>query len=144
MAVDALGVAGIETRAPNATAVAGLKSAGLPHHGRMIDVTLAVGEVDAIEQTFGALAVKPGSDVVAGQTCTQRNRMRSKVGLAFLFGLQRDQRIAGYSSDYVTGNTADKAAAGIVVLILKVRTLSSMDFITFQVEVGETVEITTR
>lgn len=62
----------------------------------------------------------------------------------WLFNLQKDQRIGGYISDYVTGNTAAKAAAGIAVLILKIRTLSSMDFITFQVEVGETVEITTR
>ena len=59
-----------------------------------------------------------------------------------LYGLVRDERIAGYTSDYLTGNTADKVAQGIVTIILKVRTLSSMDFITFKAEIGETVEIT--
>ncbi len=49
MAVDALGVAGIETRAPDAAAVAGLIAAGLPHHGRMIDVTLAGTRADKVQ-----------------------------------------------------------------------------------------------
>jgi hypothetical protein len=49
MAVDALGVAGIETCPPDATAVAGLEAAGLPHHGRMIDVTLAGTRADKVE-----------------------------------------------------------------------------------------------
>jgi len=43
MAVDALGVVGIETCPPDAAAVAGLEAAGLPHHGRMIDVTVQAG-----------------------------------------------------------------------------------------------------
>ena len=63
MAVDALGVAGIETRAPNATAVEGLKSAGLPHHGRMIDVTLAGTRADKVQAALTALASDPDTDL---------------------------------------------------------------------------------
>ena len=63
MAVDALGVAGIETRAPNAAAVEGLKAAGLPHHGRMIDVTLAGTRADKVQAALTALAADPGTDL---------------------------------------------------------------------------------
>lgn len=63
MAVDALGVAGIETRAPDETAVAGLKAAGLPHHGRMIDVTLAGTRADKVQAALTALAADPETDL---------------------------------------------------------------------------------
>lgn len=63
MAVDALGVAGIETRAPDATAVEGLKAAGLPHHGRMIDVTLAGTRADKVQAALAALAADPDTDL---------------------------------------------------------------------------------
>lgn len=63
MAVDALGVAGIETRAPNETAAAGLKAAGLPHHGRMIDVTLAGTRADKVQAALSALASDPETDL---------------------------------------------------------------------------------
>ena len=64
MAVDALGVAGIETRAPDETAVAALKAAGLPHHGRMIDVTLAGTRADKVQAALTALAADPQTDLV--------------------------------------------------------------------------------
>jgi acyl-CoA synthetase (NDP forming) len=64
MAVDALGVAGIETCPPDATAVAGLEAAGLPHHGRMIDVTLAGTRADKVEAALSALAADAGTDMV--------------------------------------------------------------------------------
>jgi acyl-CoA synthetase (NDP forming) len=64
MAVDALGVAGIETRAPDEAAVAALKAAGLPHHGRMIDVTLAGTRADKVQAALTALATDPRTDLV--------------------------------------------------------------------------------
>jgi len=64
MAVDALGVAGIETCAPDAAAVAGLEAAGLPHHGRMIDVTLAGTRADKVQAALSALAADAGTDMV--------------------------------------------------------------------------------
>lgn len=64
MAVDALGVAGIETRAPDEGAVAALKAAGLPHHGRMIDVTLAGTRADKVQAALTALAADPQTDLV--------------------------------------------------------------------------------
>ncbi|MBR0682283.1 CoA-binding protein [Roseomonas eburnea] len=63
MAVDALGVAGIETRAPDAVAVEGLKAAGLPHHGRMIDVTLAGTRADKVKAALSALSADPHTDL---------------------------------------------------------------------------------
>lgn len=64
MAVDALGVVGIETCPPDATAVAGLDAADLPHHGRMIDVTLAGTRADKVEAALSALAADAGTDMV--------------------------------------------------------------------------------
>jgi acyl-CoA synthetase (NDP forming) len=64
MAVDALGVVGIETCPPDATAVAGLEAAGLPHHGRMIDVTLAGTRADKVEAALTALSADAGTDMV--------------------------------------------------------------------------------
>lgn len=52
------------------------------------------------------------------------------------------QRIEAYSVDEVSGNTPDTLARGIFVIILKVRTLSSLDFIVLQTEIGEAVTIT--
>jgi len=63
MAVDALGVAGIETRAPGPAAVEGLQAAGLPHHGRMIDVTLAGTRADKVQAALAALAADPETDL---------------------------------------------------------------------------------
>jgi acyl-CoA synthetase (NDP forming) len=63
MAVDALGVAGIETRAPHDVAVQGLKAAGLPHHGRMIDVTLAGTRADKVQAAMAALSADPDTDL---------------------------------------------------------------------------------
>jgi hypothetical protein len=52
------------------------------------------------------------------------------------------QRINGYLLDEQSGNTPDSEAAGIWVLIAKVRTLSTADFIVLQVEAGEGVTVT--
>ncbi len=67
----------------------------------------------------------------------------------FLAGLlSRDnpanQRIAEYSVDGKTGNTPELLAAGVFVVILKVRLLASLDVIVLDVTAGETVTITTQ
>ena len=64
MAVDALGVVGIETCPPDAAAVARLEAAGLPHHGRMIDVTLAGTRADKVQAALTALSADAGTDMV--------------------------------------------------------------------------------
>lgn len=53
------------------------------------------------------------------------------------------QRIVDYSIDDKSGNTPSSEAKGIFVVIGKVRTLASADFIVFQTEIGEGVNITT-
>jgi hypothetical protein len=52
------------------------------------------------------------------------------------------QRISGYIVDGVSGNTPSLEAAGVFVVILRVRTLATADFITLQAEIGEGVVIT--
>lgn len=52
------------------------------------------------------------------------------------------QRIADYVVDDVSGNTPALEAAGVYVVIGRVRTLATADFIVFQTEVGEGVTIT--
>lgn len=49
------------------------------------------------------------------------------------------QRIAAFSIDAVSGNTPELNALGIYVFIIKVRTLSSLDAIVLQTEIGEGV-----
>lgn len=66
---------------------------------------------------------------------------------AFLSGLLSvdnpvAQRIAGYEIDDVSGNTDALDAAGIFVVIWRVRLLGSLDFIVLQSEVGEGVVLT--
>lgn len=53
------------------------------------------------------------------------------------------QRIAGYQVDPVSGNTPQTTSLGIFVIIVRVRTLASADFIVIQAEVGEGVNVTT-
>jgi hypothetical protein len=67
--------------------------------------------------------------------------------VAFLTQLQSPnnaaaQRIVGYIVDDKSGNTPDLEAQGIFVVIVKVRTLATADFIVLQCEIGEGVNIT--
>jgi acetate---CoA ligase (ADP-forming) len=64
MAVDCLGVAGIEARAPDAAAAAALEAAGFPHHGRLLDVTLAGTKPDRVAAALGALQQAGDTDLV--------------------------------------------------------------------------------
>lgn len=66
---------------------------------------------------------------------------------AFLNGLlslnnPAAQRISGYTIDDVSGNTPDLESRGVYVVIAKVRTLATADFIVLQAEVGEGVNVT--
>lgn len=49
------------------------------------------------------------------------------------------QRISGFDLDDVSGNTPTLEAKGIFVIIVRVRTLASGDFIVLQTEIGENV-----
>lgn len=59
---------------------------------------------------------------------------------AFMRGLVGPpERIDSYLLDGVGGNTAETVAAGVYRIILKVRTLPSLDFIVLETEIGENV-----
>jgi hypothetical protein len=51
------------------------------------------------------------------------------------------QRIAEYQLDDVSGNTPELEAQGIFVIIMRVRTLATADFIVLQAQIGENVQI---
>ena len=52
-----------------------------------------------------------------------------------------NQRIEGYLIDAISGNTPETLAAWLFRIILRVRTLPSMDIIVLDTQVGETVNI---
>jgi hypothetical protein len=52
------------------------------------------------------------------------------------------QRINGYLIDDKSGNTPTLEAQGIFVIIVKVRTLATSDFIVLTASVGESVDVT--
>ena len=64
MAVDCLGVAGIEARAPDAAAAAKLDAAGIPHHGRLLDLTLAGAKPERVAAAIDALQAAQDTDLV--------------------------------------------------------------------------------
>ncbi len=64
MAVDALGVAGIEARAPDAKAAAALAAAGMAAHGRLLDMTLAGTKPERIEAAITALAAAEDTEAI--------------------------------------------------------------------------------
>ena len=64
MAVDCLGVAGVEARVPDAAASAALDAAGFPHHGgRLLDVTLAGTKPERVAAALGALLAAEDTDL---------------------------------------------------------------------------------
>ena len=64
MAVDCLGVAGVEARAPDAAAGAALEAAGFPHHvSRLLDVTLAGTKPERVAAALGALLAAEDTDL---------------------------------------------------------------------------------
>ncbi len=63
MAVDCLGVAGIEARAPDQAASDALDAAGFAHHGRLLDVTLAGTKPDRVAAALGALQQAGDTDL---------------------------------------------------------------------------------
>lgn len=78
-------------------------------------------------------------------TDSNRDSIDTEVD-AFLAGLlsidnPAGQRIAEYQLDSRSGNTAARLAKGIYVLIVRVRTLMSADFLVLQTEIGEGVFI---
>jgi len=72
---------------------------------------------------------------------TRRANVMGEID-AFMRQLQTDERIDSYLIDGKSGNTATTIAAGLFRIILKVKTIPSMDVIVLDAEVGETVTIT--
>jgi hypothetical protein len=98
---------------------------------------------DFIQDTL-AQRLKPYAKKLNSQS--RRDSIRAVVEqfLSSLLSLQNPElaRISGFEVDAVSGNTPDMEALGIFVLIVRVRTLSSLQAITIQTEIGEGVTIT--
>jgi acyl-CoA synthetase (NDP forming) len=63
LAVDALGVAGIEAKRPDAAASAVLEAAKLPHHARLLDMTLAGTRPDRVMAGLAGLRAAEDTDL---------------------------------------------------------------------------------
>lgn len=63
LAVDALGVLGIEARKPDATAAAALEAAKLPSHARLLDMTLAGTRPERVSAALRALRQAEDTDL---------------------------------------------------------------------------------
>lgn len=91
---------------------------------------------------------------IAGPYSKKANKVARRTGVraafeTFLIGLESANapdlaRIESFLLDEVSGNTQQRLAAGIFVIITKVRTFASLDAIVIQTEIGEnTVTSTT-
>jgi hypothetical protein len=92
-----------------------------------------------------SIADRLGAFVKTLNTASRRNAIRGEID-AFLSELKsvnnpEAQMIEDYIVDDKSGNTPDLLAQGIVVFIVKVRLLSSMDFIVLQTTIGESVKV---
>lgn len=95
---------------------------------------------DSLAQRFVQLSKLPLTNSLRDTIISEANE--------FLDGLLSTdnpaaQRINGFEVDGVSGNTPALCARGVFVLIVRVQTLATADFITIQAEVGEGVVITT-
>lgn len=63
LAVDALGVRGIEARRPDAAAATKLAAAGMPSHARLLDMTLAGTRPDRVAAALHALRAAEDTDL---------------------------------------------------------------------------------
>jgi hypothetical protein len=94
---------------------------------------------DSIASALKPLAKLPMSEQFKDTVLTQTDD--------FLQGLKSPdnpaaQRISDYTVDGVSGNTPASEAKGIYVVVIKVRTLATADFIVIQTEIGEGVVTT--
>lgn len=97
---------------------------------------------DFIQDTLAKRAKSFGKKL---STFVRRQAMSNEIRV-FLSGLlsagqPASQRIAGWTVDSKSGNTAATLAQGIYRIIVKVRTLASLDSIVLQTTIGESVEV---
>lgn len=97
---------------------------------------------DFIQDTLARRAKAFGKKL---STFVRRKAMTNEIR-AFLESLlsranPQFQRIAGYTLDDKSGNTATTLAQGLYRIIIKVRTLASLDSIVLQTTIGESVEV---
>lgn len=97
---------------------------------------------DFIQDTIARRATKFGKKL---STFVRRKTLTNEIRefLKSLLSTQNPafQRIAGYSVDDVSGNTAASLGAGLFRIIIKVRTLASLDSIVLQTSIGEQVTV---
>ncbi len=97
---------------------------------------------DFIQDTLAARLKSFGKKL---NSFSRRKAIASEIRI-FMNGLvsannPSSARIEDYILDEKGGNTAASSALGIFRLILKVRTLSSLDAIVLQTEIGESVSV---
>lgn len=97
---------------------------------------------DFIQDTLARRAKAFGKKLA---TFVRRKAMTNEIRVFLEQLLSRNQpqfqRIAGYTLDDKSGNTASTLAQGLYRIIIKVRTLASLDSIVLQTTIGESVEV---
>jgi hypothetical protein len=95
---------------------------------------------DSLAQRFVQLAKLPMSESLKDTILSEATEFLEEL---LSVDNPAAQRISGFNPvDGVSGNTPNLEAKGVFVIIVKVRTLATADFITVQAEIGEGVVIT--
>lgn len=118
----------------------GITSSQLPGQKNVNRRRMADEIQDSLAQAYLPLTKLPMTDALKDAIDVQTN--------AYLEGLRSPnnpagQRIEAYQVDSKSGNTPELNAAGIYVVIVRVRMLGTMDDIVIQSEIGPTVNVTT-
>lgn len=114
LAVDALGVLGIEAKKPDAVASAKLEAAKLPHHARLLDMTLAGTRPDRVMAGLDALRAAEDTDlalVVVGSSA--QFRPKDAVGGVVEAAKIPGKPIAAFLAPQADASLAMLAEAGI-------------------------------
>lgn len=138
-AFKAVGIAALMMEEGTATIQSGVVNVDPAQYANIKNIARR-GMADYIQDSL-AIALKPFVKKLAS---AQRRGECAGVVKGFLEGLmspgnKASQRIAFYTLDAKSGNTAPALALGIFRIIIKVQTLPSLDVIVLETTIGETV-----
>jgi acyl-CoA synthetase (NDP forming) len=114
LAVDALGVLGIEARRPDAASAARLEAAGLPHHARLLDMTLAGTRADRVIAALDGLRAAEDTDLaLAVIGSSAQFRPKDAVGGIVTASQQPGKPVAAFLAPQAEASLRLLAEAGI-------------------------------
>ncbi|HZF77744.1 MAG TPA: acetate--CoA ligase family protein [Acetobacteraceae bacterium] len=112
LAVDALGVAGIEARPPDAAAAAALRRGGLEPGGRLLDMTLAGTRPDRVAAALDGLRAAEDTDLTLAVIGSSA-QFRPQDAVAGIVASRGDKPVAAFLAPQADTSLALLAQAGI-------------------------------